>query len=249
MAVSTTLIVGASRGLGLELVKQHSKTGKYHVFATVRRPTNTIPTADNIVQLTLDQANPDSVRAAASEIAELDTLIINAAIGADEHLLTTSESRLSEYMNTNIAGPIRVVKAFLPALLKRNTRKIVLISSEAGSLSLQVDNTFGFHGPYAVTNAAANMVAVQLHNELRSWGFTVVAVHPGWVATDMGRIAGDGGMTPAEAALRLLEVVEEVQVSDSASFFSIMMGLVYPDRLRLVYYPVSLRCNADGHSI
>lgn len=61
------------------------------------------------------------------------------------------------------------------------------------------------------------MVVVQLHNELREEGFMVVAVYPGWVATGMGRIAGDSGM---KGRRQRLEVVQELQALDSVGFFN-----------------------------
>ncbi|KIW16546.1 hypothetical protein PV08_03734 [Exophiala spinifera] len=212
MPAPTTLTVGASRGLGLELVKQLSKTPDQHIIATVRSPTDRIPKSDNITLLILDQSSPESVLAAASHDVELDTLINNAAIGDDELLLRTTESRLFEYVNTDILGPIQIVKVFLPALLACRTRKVVFISSEAGSLSLQVDINFGFRGPYAVSKAAGNMVVVQLHNELREEGFKVVAVYPG--------IAGDGGMAPGESASQASKVIQKLQARDSTRLFN-----------------------------
>lgn len=220
----TTLVVGASRGIGKELAQQlaqqQQQTGG-QVIASVRNAVDFGGRSPNMRSITLDQSSAKSVNEAAGSVAALDTLIVNAAVGDDEQLLDTSEERMAEYMDVNVTGVLRIVKAFLPALKARKTRQIVLVSSTSGSITRQVNAKSGFKGPYAVSKAALNMVAVQLHNELHeSDGFTVVPIHPGWVATDMGRIAGDGGMPVAKSAAGILKVVEKLTPQNSATFYN-----------------------------
>ncbi len=215
----TVLVVGASRGIGHQLVEQLSQQLHHQVIASVRSDTGFGSPAVKAIQL--DQSSADSVKAAAAQVKELDTLIINAAMGDNEKLLSTSDDRMAQYMDINVTGVLRVVKAFLPALRARKTRQIVLVSSTSGSLARQVNVKSGFVGPYAVSKAALNMVAVQLHNELHAGeGFTVVPIHPGWVATDMGRLSGDGGMPPEKSAAGILSVVQKLKLDDSATFFN-----------------------------
>ncbi|KAJ2983955.1 hypothetical protein NQ176_g315 [Zarea fungicola] len=217
----TTLIVGASRGIGKEIVEQLAKQQPQgHVIASVRSAVDT--NIQGTTQfITMDVSSATSIREAACAVSTLDTLIVNAAIGDDEALLETSDERLAEYLDVNVRGVLRVVKAFLPALKARKTRQIVFITSASGSFGFQVNAKFGFKGPYSVSKAALNMVAVQLHNELHdSEGFTVVPIHPGWVNTDMGRIAGDGGMPPSKSAAGILSVIEKLKPQDSATFYN-----------------------------
>ncbi|OAA79200.1 short chain dehydrogenase [Akanthomyces lecanii RCEF 1005] len=219
----TTLVVGASRGIGRELAQQlaqqQQQTGG-QVIVSVRGGAD-FGGSPNMRSITLDQSSAKSVNEAAGSVTALDTLIVNAAIGNDEQLLDTSEERMAEYMDVNVTGVLRIVKAFLPALKARKTRQIVLVSSTSGSITRQVNAKSGFKGPYAVSKAALNMVAVQLHNELHeSDGFTVVPIHPGWVDTDMGRIAGDGGMPVAKSAAGILKVVEKLTPQNSATFYN-----------------------------
>ncbi|KAH8704151.1 hypothetical protein BGW36DRAFT_313715 [Talaromyces proteolyticus] len=217
MSDKITLVVGASRGIGHELVHQLSQNPQNKVYATVRQP---IPfPSSNVKSITLDQRSNTSIAAAASQIPELDTLIINAAIGKDEKLLDTTDTRLAEYFDVNAIGALRIVQAFLPALKARKTRKILLISSQSGSMARQINATGGFRGPYAVSKAALNMIAVQLHNELHEEGFTVVPLHPGWVATDMGNEAGSGAMPIPKSVEGILHVLEKVTLEDSAKFY------------------------------
>jgi NAD(P)-dependent dehydrogenase (short-subunit alcohol dehydrogenase family) len=217
MASSVTLVIGASRGIGRELIQQISQEPSQQVIASVRKPIDLI-NASNISSIILDQADRKSVQAAAAQVTEIDTLIINAAFGDAEKVLTTSDERLSEYFNVNVSGPLRIVQEFLPALLARQTRRIILISSESGSMTRQINAKGGFSGPYAVSKAAANMVIVQLHNELHDQGFTLQAIHPGWVATDMGRMTGSGGMPIHKSVEGILQRVNEGKHEDSPRF-------------------------------
>lgn len=211
-----TLVIG----IGLEFVNQLAAIPTNTVIATMRKPFDIQSKNNNVKVLQLDQTDDASVTSAAALVPEVDTLIINAAIGYDELLKDISSSRLAEYLDTNVVGPQRVVNAFLPALLARSTRKIVFLSSTAASLSGQVNETFGLRGPYAVSKAAANMVMVQYHNELGGQGFTVVSVHPGWVATEMGNLAGEGGMSTETSVGYVLKIVNGLRKEDGAKYFS-----------------------------
>jgi len=77
-------------------------------------------------------------------------------MGDDEKLVQTSDETLTRYLDVNVVGPHRVIRAFLPALRKGKGRKIVLISSGSGSCGIQVETggKRGFAGPYSVSKAA-----------------------------------------------------------------------------------------------
>jgi NAD(P)-dependent dehydrogenase (short-subunit alcohol dehydrogenase family) len=214
------LVVGASRGIGLELAKQLSSQPDTEIFATMRKPFSPGFDTSHVKVLAMDQTDASSVAAAASQVPELDTLILNAAMGEDDLLESLSSERFSQYLDTNVIGPHRVVQAFLPALLARSTRRIIYISSTAASLKGQVNERWGLRGPYAISKAAGNMMAVQWHNELRDRGFTVIPLHPGWVATDMGNLGGDGAMPVEESVSAILSVVHNLSKEDSAKFLS-----------------------------
>lgn len=215
----TTLVTGASRGIGKGLVEHLAKDPSHLVIGTVRGSSSPFDAA-NIKTIQLDQSVAESVTAAAKGVDTIDTLIINGAIGEDEKLLTTSDERMQEYLNVNVIGVLRTVRAFLPALRAGKLKKIVLISSIKGSITRQVNATPGFSGPYAVTKAAVNMLAVQLHNELSaSEGFTVVPIHPGWVSTDMGNSVRTGGIPVPESAAGIIDIVNGLTRENSATFY------------------------------
>ncbi|PBK59970.1 NAD(P)-binding protein, partial [Armillaria solidipes] len=150
----------------------------------------------------------------------LDIIIINAAIGGLDALLASSPSVLESYLATNVIGPHHIVSAFLPALRRGRDKKIIFISSSAGSFKIAGSPTRMVRsGVYSVSKAAVNMLAVQYADELKEEGFVVVPMHPGWVATDMGSLAGEGGMQPSVSAKSIVDVVEGLKKDDNAKFF------------------------------
>ncbi|KAJ5628769.1 NAD(P)-binding protein, partial [Penicillium lividum] len=175
-----------SRGIGRELVRQLSADSNQHIIASVRQPTDF--GASNVSSIILDQSIPSSITQAASQVPEIDTLIINGAFAEEDQLLTCPDEKFDKYLDINLKGPLRLVKAFLPALLARKTRQIVLTSSLCGSLQKQSEFDHGSLGPYSLIKAGGNMKMIQLHHELRE---------ESWVATDMG---GPGGM-PVETSV------------------------------------------------
>lgn len=152
---------------------------------------------------------------------EADILIVNGAMGADEHLTAISSDRISEYMTTNVVEPHRVINAYLPAPRARNTRTTIYISSIVASITKEVGSHWGLQGPYATSKAAGNMMTVQFHNELHEEGFTIIAVHLGWVATDMGNLGGPGAMPPRESVEKIMRIVDNLKLEDSAKFYDI----------------------------
>ncbi|KAK7048121.1 hypothetical protein R3P38DRAFT_1851829 [Favolaschia claudopus] len=226
------LVVGASRGIGLSLVEQLAARPDTTAIGTARGSCAALEAIPNVKVLTLDLLDEESIKKAASTIPELDTLIVNGAIGARDPVTVIPTDKLFEYLNINVLGPHRVIKAFLPALRARKTRRIIGISSVGGSLATHAAPgslaAQGLAGCYSTSKAAFNMMLVQFHNELQKERFTVIALHPGFVATDMGNQAhllklaekaGLVGMPVSTSVEGMLKVVDGLDHSKSASFF------------------------------
>jgi NAD(P)-dependent dehydrogenase (short-subunit alcohol dehydrogenase family) len=192
----TVFISGANRGLGLALADRFLKGG-FHVFAGARNPSSGLSSLmdkypEKLTVLPLDVTDMDSVRMAVRRVAEqitgLDMLVNNAAVYLgqkrpilEQTYLTTDY--LEKTMDTNVFGPLRMTQQFLPLLEKGYRRLIMNISSEAGSIAdCRRDREF----VYCMSKAALNMQSKILHNYLSPKGIKVLAVHPGWVRTDMG---------------------------------------------------------------
>jgi len=202
--VRVALVTGANRGIGFEVCRQLAAAG-FVVLLTVREATKAQAAAEalssvgRVEPLVLDVANADSIAKAAEEVASqyncLDVLINNAGIHYDTWEKVEDadiEGTVTEAIRTNLLGPWRTSKAFLPLLGRSRAGRIVNVSSEAGSLA-----QMGAGPPaYQVTKAALNALTRTLAGELLETRILVNAVCPGWVATEMGgaggRPVGDG---------------------------------------------------------
>lgn len=207
--MKTALVTGGNKGIGLEIVRQLAGRG-FRVFLGARnaeRGKQAVEslgkTEGEVVYLPIDVNSPESIAEAAAAVSEqvdcLDVLINNAAILLDENesALTIDDEIIDSTLRSNVYGPWRVTKAFLPLLRKSKDARVINMSSGAGSLSAGS----GWAPAYSVSKTALNGVTVQLALALKPEGIPVNAVCPGWVRTDMGgpaatRSVQEGADTP-----------------------------------------------------
>lgn len=175
----TVMIIGASRGIGLELARQYARAG-WRVHATTRTPEQpgTLGSlAGEVILHELDVCCADQIAALAQAVADegIDVLIHNAGISDRRH------SR-DVVMRVNAEAPITVTQALLDAVQRGNQKKIVLMTSQLGA-------RYGSRrslGAYGDSKAALND-ALRAHAPV--WGrdgLIAIVMHPGWVRTDMG---------------------------------------------------------------
>jgi len=227
MSPTTVFVVGASRGIGYAIVSRFASLPHFEIIAAVKDAAEmpALPQThetSTVRFIPCDMTDEASVEAAAQEIPTLDILIANAAIGDDDKILKMTMDRFREFFEVNVVGTHRIVTSFLPALRKGKQKKIMVVSSASGSMAIQINVPIGFSGPYAVSKAACNMLAIQYHNELNNdekAGFIVVPVHPGWVNTPMGNIVGKPSMQPEESANGIVDLALRLKPEDSAKFF------------------------------
>jgi NAD(P)-dependent dehydrogenase (short-subunit alcohol dehydrogenase family) len=207
--MASVLITGSSRGLGLELVKQMlalPSTTIGTIYATSRtasppEPLSRLISSSNnrIKHVQLDVTDPASVTAAADQVSRisegkgLDILINNAGTQSERNGRTSamSLSDLEFTMRINVTGVHLVTTAFLPLLKTSKTKssqskKIVNITSTLGSITWSHKSTIASVPAYKISKAALNMLTVQYASELSAQGFTVFAISPGWLQTDLG---------------------------------------------------------------
>eukprot|EP00891_Asterochloris_glomerata_P004456 jgi/Astpho2/4456/Aster-00066 len=125
----------------------------------------------------------------------IDGLLNNAGIQEDVNIKPKEmdPAECLKVLDVNVVGPLRVTQKLLPLLLKRDTRKVVNISSLLGSISTHKKQAHPMSSKYVAYNAskaALNMQTVVLANSLREDQVTIVALHPGWVETDLGTSNG-----------------------------------------------------------
>jgi NAD(P)-dependent dehydrogenase (short-subunit alcohol dehydrogenase family) len=225
MPVRHALVTGANRGLGLELVRQLLAAGD-HVVATCRRPGKA--TALNTLAgehpgrlhvLPLDVADAKSHAELARELplvlgedGRLDLLVNNAGVlHSGERFGSLTAANFEDSFRTNATGPLLLTQALAPLLA--DGARVLNLSSQLGSIA----GTRRFGTPsYNLSKAAQNMATVLLTHALAGRGIVVVALHPGWVQTDMG---GTGADLPAtEAAAGLLRVAAGLGPEDGGRF-------------------------------
>jgi NAD(P)-dependent dehydrogenase (short-subunit alcohol dehydrogenase family) len=217
-------ITGASRGLGLEFVRQLLRRGDVVEAGVLLLEEN----ADELQALAresegrlrvhpLDVTDPASVATFAREVdggGPLDGLINNAGIFDPTGSVAGLDFQaLLRTFDINTLGALRVTAALLPALRRGSSRRIACLSSRAGSVS---DNSSGGLYGYRLSKAALNMAVRNLALELRPEGFTVLALHPGWVRTDMG--GPSAPQSPEESVRGLLQVLDGARSEDTGRF-------------------------------
>ncbi|KAK4513083.1 uncharacterized protein ATC70_000121 [Mucor velutinosus] len=228
------VVTGASRGIGLEFVKQIASENDL-VFACARNVSNSkelvdlaAENKDNIIPITLDTTNLDTINSAVAEITEkapegIDVLINNAGIGStrDYNIETVPQEEFTRVINTNVIGTSNVTQRFIPLLRKRGEqqlKKIVNISSIIGSITAMDGSRGSGQGPvYGISKTALNMLTRLTANHLRSENFIVFAIHPGWVSTDLG--GASAPVTSQESVKGILNKIQHCQSKDCGEFF------------------------------
>jgi len=221
MQKQTWLVTGASRGIGLEMVKQLLSAG-CNVVGACRNPDGARDLWEvesdyktRFRLLKIDVSDASSIEAAAKAISALpiDVLVNNAGIlrGAEEGLMTLSFDDVLKSFLINTVGPMRVTKAFMPNLRLATNPKIINITSKMGSIE---DNKGGGYYGYRMSKTALNMFNSCLKSEFRD--IISVVLHPGWVKTEMG---GPSAPTdPYDSVKGLLSVIHKFEMSDSGKF-------------------------------
>jgi NAD(P)-dependent dehydrogenase (short-subunit alcohol dehydrogenase family) len=184
--MTTIMITGASRGLGLEFARQFYSE-ECRVIATCRNPkkANELNSIGDIDVHSLDVTDDKSVANLADKLRgeNIDILINNAGvIGQREGFGRLDYDIWAETMDTNVFGPMRVAEAFRDNVMNSEKKQMIFITSRMGSITEAVPNAY----VYRSSKAALNMAVKCLSAELAEQGLIAVLFHPGHVQTDMG---------------------------------------------------------------
>ena len=216
--MTTVLISGANRGIGLELARQYAADGA-HVIAGVRDPAaaDLLKAIPGVEVHALDVGRNDQVQAFRQAVGErpVDILIANAGVSGVRQAPGSFD--FADWLQTysvNSLGPVRLVQAFLPNLKAGSDRKAVAITSTLGSTSDHGGNMFA----YRASKAALNNAWAGLAAALKGDGLTFLLLHPGWVQTDMG---GAGApVTTAQSVDGLRARIAEAGAAQSGKLFA-----------------------------
>ncbi|MEK6701435.1 MAG: SDR family oxidoreductase [Planctomycetota bacterium] len=217
----TYLITGANRGIGLQFARQITSRGD-RVLATTRRPAELpadVASIKGVTWLPLDVSDPASIDSLPSRLGgvnAIDVLINNAGVSSTiKNIAQLTAEELHKVFAVNSFAPLLVARALLP-LLKVGSRKLIVnITSQLASIT---NNTGGSSYPYRASKTALNQLTASLSNELRPAGFTCLAIHPGWVKTDMG--GQEAPLTVEQAVSHMLPVFDKATPAQSGKFLN-----------------------------
>ncbi|KAH7037295.1 uncharacterized protein B0I36DRAFT_359013 [Microdochium trichocladiopsis] len=240
----SVLVIGATRGLGAALVKQYASQASTHIYATTRRdkrPEGGFP--ENVKWLTgvdlMDSSVGDALVTGIKAQSEgpLDVLIINAGRFMLEDFSAERgpswDDQVTMYTTSSIAPTLIVHRLTHAGLLRHASAgttggsKIVLVSSEAGSITLRHEKEGGGNYGHHASKAALNMAGKLLAIDLKERGVIVSIIHPGFMRTEMTKGVGfdkhwdeGGAVTPDEAAKSLVEWTQNLTLEHSGQYWA-----------------------------
>lgn len=180
----TALIIGASRGIGLELVRQYVADG-WRVIATAR----TEGDCNKLVDLhahayQLDVTSAESIAALGWNLdgEQVDLAILNAGVFGPRHDGFPTEAEFDLVMHTNVLAAMRLLPLIAPMAIPVQG-KVAVMSSVMGSIGERINCNATL---YRASKAALNSVLADAAIKYGPKGATFVALHPGWVKTEMG---------------------------------------------------------------
>ncbi len=212
--MTTVVISGANRGIGLELARRYAAGGD-QVIAGVRDPdrADALKAVGGVTVHPLDVGDDASVARFHDSVGDrpVDILIANAGVygGRRQELGALDFPDWQGVFNVNSLGPARLAQAFVENLKAGRDKTLVAITSTMGSSSAHDGSSF----VYRSSKAALNNVWAGLARTLERDGVVCLALHPGWVKTDMG---GPGGQISVEqSAEGLMDVIAKATPAQS----------------------------------
>ena len=190
------VVTGANRGLGQEFVRQLEARGDT-VHAAARPD--------------VDVTDAASIEAFARDLGPIDVLLNNAGRQYRAGALAELDfDELRDVFDVNTFGPLRVQRALLDNLRQGGRRLVVQMTSRMGCFGeYDAPNMYG----YRASKAALNMFHRCVADELAPEGFTCVAMHPGWVRTDMG--GPTATLSTEESVAAMLKVIDGLSADDN----------------------------------
>ena len=225
-------ITGCSRGLGLELVKQLvARNDTCNIVATCRSPdtcralTELASSNTNVHVMPLDVTKFDTFPSMLDDLRQvtqeqgLNILINNAGVAPKSTRIgPVTDQQMVETFTCNVVAPLMITKCLLPELKKgsnisSNPSLIVNMSSILGSIA---ENDKGALYPYRASKSALNSVTRSLSVDLAGDRIEAVALHPGWVRTDMG---GQAAPLSSEDSVRgVLDQIDNHKSDNNGGF-------------------------------
>ena len=215
--MKSVLIIGASRGLGLEFVRQYRADG-WLTLGTCRSPEqNALLASVGATALRLDVNDENSFGNLAKALngTSIDVCIYNAGILGPRNTgaVPCPEAEFDAVFRTNVLGALRAIPLVAPSLVKtRGT--FAFVSSRMGSIGLQASAA---RVTYRASKAALNVVMKTAALEWGPQGVNCISLHPGWVKTDMG--GGEADIEPTVSIAGMRKVIAGANADTNGRFF------------------------------
>ena len=215
--MSTVLVNGANRGIGLAYARQLLQRGD-QVIAVCRTPSPELEALRGQglrIEAGVELTEPVAIAALAERLEglPLDVAILNAGVLESTRLEELDPESLRRQFEVNAVAPLLLTRALLPQL--RPGSKLALMTSRMGSIE---DNSSGNSYGYRMSKAALNMAGMSLAIDLQPHGIAVAILHPGLVSTRMINF-NPQGISPEQAVQGLLARIDALTLETSGSFW------------------------------
>ena len=212
--MSTYLILGANRGIGLEFARQLKDRGE-DVIATCRSTSPELNSLSVRVETNIDITSGESVIKLRENLnnTRIDVLIQNAGIAEFNSLSNLDPQSIVHQFEVNALSPLCCVQTLLSQLSP--SAKIALISSRMGSIE---DNSSGGSYGYRMSKVALCMAGKSLSVDLKPRGISVAILHPGLVSTRMTRFTSNG-IQPKESVKGMIQRIDDLTLENTGTFW------------------------------
>jgi NAD(P)-dependent dehydrogenase (short-subunit alcohol dehydrogenase family) len=210
------LITGANRGLGLEFAQQYAGDG-WEVIGCCRHPKAAAAlsqVATTTVKLDVTDARDVTALSKRFAATTIDVLVCNAGVAGTRApvLAATTQADFDGVMRTNVLGPMWLTAALAGRVAAGG--KIAYLSSRMGSIAAMANSGSAL---YRASKAALNAIVKAAALELAPRGVIAIALHPGWVKTDLGGAGADIDAQTSVGGMRA--VLERAGARESGRFF------------------------------
>lgn len=203
------LVTGASRGLGRTLAFAFAEVGASEVLAGTRKEedrnklrTDAANIGAKITPVQLDVTSDDDV-AALAKLGAIDILINNAGVAGYGNPLSMDFAAITEELEVNYLGTLRMARAFVPAMIEQKEGVVVNVATAFAKVNLPLVGT------YCATKAALLSLGQALRAYLADKGVVVITVLPTSIDTDMSRGADVPKMGKEFVAGEILEAIRQ----------------------------------------
>jgi NAD(P)-dependent dehydrogenase (short-subunit alcohol dehydrogenase family) len=228
---AVALVTGANRGLGQADARELVSRGAAKVYGAARHPGQV--TEPGVTPIGLDITDPGQVAQVAQQCADVSLLVNNAGVLKYSTFIgAPSLDSARQEMETNYFGTLSMCRAFAPVLAANSGGAIV------NMLSVTSFYTNPFNASYGASKAAGWSLTNGVRLELHHQGTLVIAVHAGFIDTDMAALVGAPKISPQSVARQICDAIEAGQVEVLADERTRFVKASLPRDHELIYPPV-----------